>query len=103
MLEFGKISADGQEFLQLSMTGDKDDSCSAMFEDVGHAVGRFVEVNRDGDAAGAGDGEVRGVPFGTICGEKTDAIAWLHAEFDKRCGKAANAAMTLRKREGRVP
>jgi hypothetical protein len=100
LLKFGKIGANGQKFLQLRMTGDENHPRAAMFEDVGHAIGRFVEVNRDGDAAGAGDGEIRGMPFGTVGGEKTDAIARLHTKFDERGGKTGDTAKEFLGRDG---
>ena len=83
LFEFRQIGADSEKFLQLRMTGDENDFCAAMSEDVGHAFGRFIEVNRDGDPAGTSDGEIGGVPFGPVRGEKTDAIAGLDTEFHK--------------------
>ena len=71
-----------------------------MFEDVGHAVGRFVEVNGNGDGACAVDGEVRGVPFGTVSGEKTDAVAGLHAKLDEGSREASDAAEKFLGRNG---
>jgi len=63
-----------------------------MFEDVGHAVRRFVEVNGDGDGAGTIDGEVSGMPLRTVGGKEADAVAGLHAKFDESGGKASDAA-----------
>ena len=63
-----------------------------MLQDVGHAVGRFVEVDRDGNRARAVDGKIRRVPFGTVRGEKPDAIARLYAQFHERGRQARDAA-----------
>jgi hypothetical protein len=92
LFEFRKLLANVEKLPQLRWTNDEDDLGSAMFEDVSHAVGRFVEVDRDGDGAGAVDGEIGGVPFGAVGGKETDAIAGFHAEFDQGGGKAGDAA-----------
>ena len=63
-----------------------------MFQDVGHAIGRFVEVHRHGDGAGAVDGEVRGMPLRAIGGKEPDAVAGLHAKFHESGGEASDAA-----------
>src|SRR5438132_10203478 len=78
--------------MQLRRTDYENDLSAAMLEDVGHAVGRFVEVNGNGDGAGAIDGEVRGVPLRAVGGKETDAVAGLHAEFDKSSREASDAA-----------
>ena len=77
------------------MAGDEDDLRATVIEDVGHAVGGFVEVDRNGDAAGAGDGEIGGVPLGAVGGEEADAIAGFYAELDEGVGEAGNAAEEL--------
>jgi hypothetical protein len=83
LFEFGKLLANVEKLLELRRTGDEDDLGAAMFQDIGHAVGRFVEVDRDGDGAGTVDGEVSGMPFGAVGGKKTDAVARFYAELDK--------------------
>ena len=92
LFELRKIGTDGEELLQLGRANDEDDLGAAMFQDVGHAVGRFVEVDRHGDSAGAVDGEIGGVPLGTIGGKKTDAVAGLDAKFHESGREARNAA-----------
>src|SRR5580704_4994318 len=71
-----------------------------MIEDVGHAVGRLVEIDRNGDGAGPGYGEIGGVPLGAIGGKETHAIAGLYAEFHKGHGQAGYPAEQLRGRDG---
>jgi len=44
-LDFFEEIADFEEFLELFVAGDENDLRAAVIEDVGHAVGRFVEVN----------------------------------------------------------
>jgi hypothetical protein len=100
LFKFGEAVADSEDFLQLRVAGNENDFRAAVLQDVGHAVGRFVEINRDGDAAGTGDGKVGGVPFGTIGGEKADAIAGLHAEFDEGGRKARDATKKFLGRDG---
>src|SRR5204863_3674280 len=89
------------KLMQLRRADNENDLGAAMFEDVGHAVGRFVEVNGNGDGACAVDGEVRGVPFGTVSGEKTDAVAGLHAKLDEGSREASDAAEKFLGRNGR--
>src|SRR2546429_7651577 len=43
LFEPGKIGAYGEQLLQLGHANDEDDLGTAMLQDVGHAVGRFVE------------------------------------------------------------
>ena len=74
------------------MAGYEDDLRAAVVEDVGHAVGGFVEVDGDGDAAGAADGEIGSVPFGAVGGEEADAVAGFYAELDEGVGEACYAA-----------
>src|SRR5712691_7035558 len=100
LIELGEIGADGEKVLQLRHADHEDDLGTAMFQNVGHAVGRFVEVDGNGDSAGAIDGEVGGVPLRTVGGKKTDAVAGLHAEFDESCGEAGHAAEKFLGRNG---
>ena len=65
---------------------------AAMLEDVGDAFRRFVEIDRNGDAARTCDGEVGGVPFRPVGRKKADAVARLYAEFDKCRGKPRDTA-----------
>ncbi len=100
LLDFFEGIADFEEFLELFVAGDENDLRAAVIEDVGHAVGGFVEVNGNGDAAGAADGEVGGVPLGTVGGEEADTVAGFYAEFDEGVGKAGYAAEELLGRDG---
>src|SRR5439155_21468948 len=77
---------------ELRGTSDKKNFRFGVIEDVAYPFGRFVEINGNGDAARAGDGEVRGVPFGTVCGEEGDAIARFYAQFKKSLRQPGNAA-----------
>src|SRR5260221_7117500 len=92
LLDFFQRIADGEKFLKLLMAGDEDYLGAAVIQNVGHAVGGFVEVDGNGDATGAADGEVGGVPFGAVGGEETDAVAGFYAEFDEGVGQAGYAA-----------
>jgi len=74
------------------VASDEDYLCAAVVEDVGHAVGGFVEVDGNGDAAGAADGEIGGVPFGAVGSEEADAVAGFYAEFDEGIGQAGYSA-----------
>ena len=87
-----EAGADGEKLMQLRRADNENDLGAAMFEDVGHAVGRFVEINGNGDGAGTVDGEIGGVPLRAIGGEKTDAVAGLHAKLHESSGKAGDAA-----------
>src|SRR6267154_950133 len=84
----------------LRRADNEDDLGTAVLQDVSHAVRRFVEVHGNGDGAGAVDGEVGSVPFGPIGGEKADAVAGLHAEFNKSGRKAGDAAEKFLGRDG---
>src|SRR6202035_5538050 len=84
--------ANCEEFLELFVACDEDYLRAAVIEDVGHAVGGFVEVDGNGDAAGTGDGEIGGVPFGAVGSEEADAIAGFYPEFDEGVGEACYAA-----------
>src|SRR5207244_12311506 len=88
LFKFMEAGADGEKLLQLESANNENDFCAAMFEDVGHAVRRFVEVNGDGDGAGTIDGEVSGMPLRTVGGKEADAVAGLHAKFDEGGGRA---------------
>ena len=81
VLKVGELLADLEKFFELREASDEDDLRAAMIQDVGHALWRFVEVDGDGDRAGTVDGEIGGVPFGTIGSEDADAIAGFDAEF----------------------
>ena len=81
LLDFPELIANFEEFLKLSGAGDENDLSAAVIQDVGHAVRRFVEIDRDRDAARAANGEVSGVPFGAVGSEQTDAIAGFDAEL----------------------
>ena len=100
LLNFLEGIADCEEFLQLFGAGNEDDLRAAVVEDVGHAVGGFVEVDRDGDAAGAADGEIGGVPFGAVGGEEADTVAGFYAEFDEGVGEAGDAAQKFLRGDG---
>jgi hypothetical protein len=76
----------------LFVSGYENDLRAAVVQDVGHAVGGFVEVDGDGDAAGAADGKISGVPFGAVGSEEADAVARFYAEFDEGVGEAGYAA-----------
>src|SRR5208282_256125 len=83
LLQLWKLCANSLQLVHLRGTRGEDKFCAAMFEDVGNALRRFVEIDRNGDAARASDREVGGVPLGAIGGKKADAVAGLHAKFDK--------------------
>src|SRR5713226_4509179 len=91
LLHLGKAGADGEKLLQLGRADYEDDLGAAVFQDVGHAVGRFVEVNRHGDGAGTVDGEIGGMPLGAIGGKEPYTVTGLYAEFDE-CGRKASDA-----------
>ena len=71
---------------------DEDDLRAAMIQDVGHAVRGFVEVDGDGDRTGTVDGEIGGVPFGTVGSKDADTIAGFYAEFDQGIRQTRHAA-----------
>jgi len=100
LLDLFQGVADFEEFLQLFFAGDEDDLSAAVIEDVGHAVGRFVEIDGNGDAAGAGDGEIGSVPFGAVRREEADAIAGFYAEFDEGVGEAGYTAEEFLRGDG---
>src|SRR6267143_1625319 len=84
LFELRKIGTDGEKLLQLGHANDEDDLGAAMLQDVGGAVGRFVEINRHGDGAGARDGKIGGMPLGAVGGKEPHAVAGLYAEFHER-------------------
>ncbi len=100
LLEFGKVGANGEKLLQLWRANNENDLGAAMLEDVGHAVGGFVEVDRNGDGAGTVDGEIGGMPLGAVGGKKADAVAGFHAEFDESGGETGDAAEKFPGRDG---
>src|SRR6266403_2615521 len=100
LFELGKVLANGKKLLQLCRTGDEDNFRATMLQDVGHPVRGLVEVDGNGNASGTGYGKVRGVPFGPIRGEKTDAIAGLDAEFHESSGKTGDAAEKFLRGDG---
>ncbi len=91
VLDVSELLADLEKFSELREASDEDNLRAAMIQDVGHAVWRFVEVDGDGDRGGTIDGEIGGVPFGTIGSEDADAIAGFDAEFDETIGQAGDA------------
>ncbi len=95
VFQLREARANGEELLQLFGTGDENDFGARVIEDVAHALGGFFEIDGNSDAARAGNGEVRSVPFGAIGSEKTDAIPRLDAELHESGGKARNAAEEL--------
>src|SRR6266404_7252030 len=84
---------------ELRSASDKKNFRFGVIEDIGYPLGRFVEIDGNGDAARAGDGEVRSVPFGTVCGEEGDAIARLNAEFKESLRQTGNAAKKFLRRD----
>jgi len=100
LLNFLEGVADREEFLELFLAGDEDDLRAAVIEDVAHAVGGFVEVDGDGNAAGAADGEIGGVPFGAVGRKEADAVAGFYAEFDEGVGEAGDAAQKFLRGDG---
>jgi len=100
LLEFGKVGANGEKLLQLWRANNENDLGAAMLEDIGHAVRGFVEVHRNGDGAGAVDGEIGGMPFGAIGGKKADTVTGFHAEFDESGGEAGDAVEKFLGRDG---
>src|SRR4029077_2293618 len=69
-----------------------DDFRARMFQDVSHAVGRLIEIDGNGDATGARNGEVGGVPLRPVGREQADTITRLDAELDECHGKSGNPA-----------
>src|SRR6266852_1869213 len=71
-----------------------------MLQDVRQAVGRFVEVDGNGDATGTRYGEVCRMPLRPVGGEQAYAVARLYAEFDERHGKSGDPAQEFRGGDG---
>ena len=82
MFQVPERAANFKKSGELRVAGDKKNFRFGVIEDVGYPLGRFIEIDGNGDAARAGDGEVRGVPFGTVCREEADAIFWIIAGDD---------------------
>jgi len=74
----------GLELLQLRGTGGENEFRATMLQDVGDALGRFVEIDGNGDASHARDCEIGSVPLRAVGGKKADAVSRLHPQFDKR-------------------
>ena len=81
VFKVGQIAAHKKQLLDLRFARHEDHLGAAMLQDVGHAVGRFVEVNRNGDGSCAANGKVSGVPFRAVRGKQPDAVAGLYAQF----------------------
>ena len=47
VIEFGEARAAGEELFQLRRAADDDNFRAGVIEDVGHAVGGFVEIDRE--------------------------------------------------------
>src|SRR5208337_3605441 len=71
-----------------------------VIQNIGHAVQGLVEVDGNGNGAGTADGEVGGMPFGTVGGEQANAIAGFHAEFDQGVGQPGHAPQEFLGRDG---
>jgi len=100
LFELGEIGTDGEKLLQLGHANDQDNLGAAVIQDVGHTVGRFVEVHRHGDSTGARYSEIGGMPLGAVGGEKAHAVAGLYAEFNKGGRQASDAAEKFLGRDG---
>jgi len=83
VFQFRYLRAPMEQLLQLSGACNHDHLRARMIQDVGHAVRRFIEVDRDGDAAGTGNGEIRGMPFRPIGSEQSHAVSRLDAQLDQ--------------------
>ena len=99
VFEFREARPACQELLQLGRATNDDNLRARMIENVGHAVGRLVEIDGNGDAAGSGGGKVGGVPFGPIGGEQAYAVARFHTEFNEGHGQARNTTEEFRRRD----
>src|SRR5207245_6253554 len=77
---------------QLIPSGDEDHARFGMFQDVRHAFRRLLEIHRNSKSAASVDGEIRGVPFGTVGCEQSNAMARVHARLEKRLRKAGGGA-----------
>ena len=64
-----ELAANRQELFHLRHTRSENDFGSAVLQDIGHAVGRLVEIDGHGDAARSGNGKIGGVPFRPVGSE----------------------------------
>ena len=100
LFKLREAGADVEKPMQLRRANCETDFRATMLEDVGHAVGRFVEVDGNGDGACTIDGEIGGMPLRAIGGKEADAVAGLHAEFDESGREASDAAEKFLGRNG---
>src|SRR5271165_2260176 len=89
-----------EKLLKLAQSRDENDLGPTMIQDIDGAVGRLVEINRNGDCTGTTDGKIGGVPFRAIRCEQTDTITGFYAKFDERVSQARDAAEKLLGRNG---
>ncbi len=92
LLELRQFVSNGQQRDQLIFSGNENNSCFRVIQNVGHAFRRFLEINRNRDSAVTVDGEIGGVPFRTIGRKKANAIAGLYTKFEQRFGEAGSTA-----------
>src|SRR5260370_18888514 len=91
LLEFGKAGANGEKLLQLWRANNENDLGAAMLEDVGHAVGGFVKIDRYGDGTRTVDGEIGGRSPGGGVGKKAHAGPGLSPQVGQRGGGSPHA------------
>src|SRR5882672_12913943 len=92
MFQMLECAANFEKSGELRVAGDEKNFRFGVIEDIGYPFRRLVEIDGNGDAARAGDGEVRSVPFRTVCGEEGDAIARFYAQFKESLRQPGNAA-----------
>src|SRR5215472_8220596 len=92
VFETGQLVANSQKGDELLFARNKNDACLRMVQDVGHAVWRFLEIDRDGDRPVAIDGEVGGMPLRAIGAEQADAITRFYAKLEKGLRQTSRAA-----------
>lgn len=75
MLEHGQTVANFQQAARLFRARHEYNFGFGVIQDVGHAIGRFVEINRHVHGAQSENREIGHVPFRAIGRKHADAIA----------------------------
>ena len=102
ILQFGQIAAHGEQLVELRLACHECHLGAAVLQDVGHAVGGFVEINRYGNRPRAVDGQIGGVPFRAVRRQEPNAIARLYAQFHQ-CGRKSGHPAQELSRRNRLP
>ena len=88
------------DLASLVVARNEEHLCAGVVEDVGHALGGFVEIDGNDGGAESGDGEIGDVPFGRVGSEEANAVAGLNAHAGEGGGETRDAAEEFLRGDG---